>query len=360
MFSHVVVYSPLHTLSPSFVQKLGLLYDRVVLPLPDSIRSNRIEWLLEVAQNCSYTQSYLNRLRAFYDSDCEFCRPLEPVEYPALSLSSDKFNQKFFRFVNRNVPEEQWEQLLNNSINIVQDILNFFVTQDYIAANEYTQIVFPYQEHGANNQRLVDKLADILKVEAMKCALHDFKLPSDPLKFGQVIKFSRTIESRYSLMSKITKSAQNIEDAGYDEDNKEELKKVIRNEVLQLAMSYNRYLVDLAQYNEYVEIDRCKGSSTLRLGRRLVRPKARVVKMEANIARLGSASVMFNQDPYTIYYEHILKDSMRIHRKLAGCRWQRDLLTFRCDFDRDFDRTETYKRSSQTNFWRHVMTMITK
>ena len=118
MFDQVVVYSPLYGLHPAFIQKLGLLYDRVILPLPDSIRSGKIEWLNQLAEHCDYTQHYLNALEEFYSDDCEYCRPLGIEEYDGLAMGEDTFRSDFLKYIDKNVGGEEWSLLLKKDISI--------------------------------------------------------------------------------------------------------------------------------------------------------------------------------------------------------------------------------------------------
>ena len=357
MFDKVVVYSPLCSLKPAFLKKLGLLYDRVILPLPDSIRSGKIEWLSKLATHCEYTQYYLRSLRAFYNDDLEYCRPLDIEEYSGLAMGDDTFRLDFLNYVNKNVGDKKWRILLDNGIDIAQDILNFYITQDYIRENSGTRIVFPYEDSGRNNDRLVDEIAEILKIEAVSCALHDFELPDEPNNFAQLLKNSKAIESRYALMKHLYDLSDQLETLWRTERDKTNLKHELRKLALDLAESYNRFIEDLDQCSDHIRINRCQGTNSLRIARRVVRPLP--VPTEASIGIEGvSLTTKFNQSAYPIYYQSILNESERISERITERRWQRDLLTFRCDMDREFGHQEKYKVLTQTAWWRYLCSKL--
>lgn len=363
MFDCIVVYSPLRTLSAEFIQKLGLLYDRVVLPLPDSIRSDKIDWLNEVAENCTYTQEYLKHLRVLYDSDCEYCRPLEQKEYPALSRSSNVFRSEFFEYIDKNISNNEWEQLLDQAIDCAQDILNFYIARDFLKENPGTRVVFPFSGIGRNNERFTKKMAEILKVAVTTCALHDFSLPDDPKGFRRLVKFSKSIESRYSLINQLEESAKTVEAHGYREQDREELKAVIRQEVLKLVESYNKYIEDLARSSRYIEIKRYEGPNALYLEPRLLQPKPRQKIKEAEIkfTDIAGARIVFNQDTYSIEYERLLLESNELVKKFTEeCRWQWDLFTCNLDLEQDLGQIENYRNLSETGFWNYIKDRLPK
>ena len=349
MFEHVVVYSPLRGLSPAFVQKLGLLYDRVTIPLPDTIRSGCIDWLTDLSQACEYTKTYLNALDTVYSDNTGFCRPLDMADYPALAMDSDAFRADFFRFLDGHFSDDEWSKLLNVGIDAAQDVLNFYITQDYLQecharTGKVPHCVFPYRDsNGGGDAPVVQKIAEVLEIEAGRCALHSFELPTDPKAFGSVLNVSRPLETRYALMKHLADAAAAVHEASLGGTQVGDVKALLRQHAVGIADSYNAFVEDLERYSDHVKVFRCQGTNALRIARKRVRLKWKVA-VEAKVSFL---KVMLNQgDEYTIQYRELLKE---VGEALLTTqhRWQCDLLTFRCDADREFGRRETYKQLTQ-------------
>ena len=354
MFEEVIVYSPLRHLSPSYIRKLGLIYDRVILPLPDAIRSEKIQWLNEVAKSCSYTQHILRNLQPLYISDCDFCQPLQLNEYPSLAWHSDIFRAEFFKYVNKSVGEEEWIRTLDRSINVAQDILNFYITNDYLEANEGGSIVFPFSGGNRNSRRLIDAIADVLNIESTKCALHDFEIPTNNNDLEKLINLGNTLESKYKLMFYIESTASELNSLWRTEKDRSNLKAELRRMALELAKFYNQFIDDLERYSKYIEIKRSKASNSLQIARKIVKPKTNITEI-----KIGFVTVGFGYDEYTALYQQMLEESTFFDKKYpVEHRWQADLLTFRCDADREFGRTEKYKELADTGFWKYIKSKL--
>ena len=357
MFEHVVVYSPLSQLSAQFVQKLGLIYDRVVIPLPDAIRSGHIQWLNDLAKECKYTQMYLRGLDGIYSDDNGFCRPLDMTEYTSLAMDSDSYRRDFHRFVERNMSNDEWSALVAKGINVAQDVLNFYVTQDYAEelrnAGILRNFVFPFNEDGGECGAMVSKIGSVLEIEAARCALHGFDLPNSAGEFRTILSLSRGMESKYFLKKRLYDAEKEIEAATKEQKSSEEMKELLRSHVLGIADSYNNFVEDLEKYGKVVKVRRGRGSNALRVARRLVRPKWNV-KVKGKFYFLR---VAFNiNDQYTNEYREMLKEAGDAVMD-AEHRWQCDLLTLRCDLDREFGREETYRVLSP-GFWDYVRSAI--
>ena len=359
MFDHVVVYSPLNHLSPQFVRKLGLIYDRVVIPLPDAIRSGRIKWLNDLAEACPYMKEYLKALDTVYSDETGFCRPLDMTEYPALAMDSEAFRQDFFRYIGERVSDKEWRTLVNTGIDVAQDVLNFFVTQDYAAEcrqekGQPPAFVFPFRDEGGGDGPMVRSIADVLRLEATRCALHGFQLPDSPQQFNRVLKLSKTLESRYALQKYLHDSAVEIHAAVNRGAEHNDTKEILRKYVLEIADSYNKFLEDLEMYSRVVKVYRLRGSNSLRIARRTVRLKWKL-KAEAKSEFLRVALNI--KDQYSNQHRELLKEAGDLVLN-AEHRWQCDLLTFRCDADREFGRNETYKNLREKGFWDFIRSKI--
>lgn len=357
MFERIVVYSPLSRLSAQFVQKLGLLYDRVVIPLPDAIRSGRIQWLNELAEACEYTQGYLKGLDAVYSDESGFCRPLDMTEYTALAMDSEMYRRDFHRFVEGNISHDEWSGLLEKGIDVAQDVLNFYVTQDYAKelkdAGVSRNFVFPFREDGGVAGAMVSKIGSVLGIEAARCALHGFDLPNSAGEFRTILSLSRGMESKYALKRRLYDAEKEIEAAAKELTSSEEMKELLRSHVLKLTDSYNEFIEDLGSCGKVVKVRRRRGSNALRVARRLVRPKW---NSEAE-GKFGFLRVALNlEDQYANEYREMLKEAGEAVMG-AEHRWQCDLLTLRCDVDREFGREETYKILSP-GIWDYVRSVV--
>ena len=251
--------------------------------------------------------------------------------------------------------------MLSNAINFAQDILNYYIIGDYLRINCDSRVVFPFSGSGKNDERFTKTVAEILKIEVASCALKGFQVPSDPKKFNQIAKFCRNIESRYSLKKQLDDSANIIQNL-VEEKTTQEVKEAIRDEALKLAECYNKYIEDLACYKNYVtvESEKINGMNTLYLAKTLIKPRARVDKLQGSISEYGTAAVLFNQDPYTIYYEQLLSNQKVVFNKLKTCRWQWDLFSCRCDLESDLGERDRFTKLSESKFWKYVSTLLDK
>lgn len=357
MFEHVVVYSPLSAISPQFVQKLGLIYDRVVIPLPDAIRSGHVTWLNELATHCEYTKAYLNGLQAVYSDDSGFCRPLQTNDYRALTRDSEAFRSDFFRFVEGNISRREWTDLVSVAIDVAQDVLNYFVTQDYAMeqlaeTGSMPNFIFPFRDDNGTGGAVISKIASVLRVEATRCALHGFDLPNSAGEFTTILRLTRSLESKFWLKQRLYDAECEIE-AAIREGVAIDIKDVLRKHALAIAKSYNSYIEDLERYNKVVKVRRNAGSNSLRVARRLVRPKFKA----KIVGKWDFFSVVLGlDDQYTNEHRELLKQAEEAVLD-AKHRWQCDLLTLRCDVDREFGRKETYKVLTP-GFWDFVLSKI--
>ena len=183
------------------------------------------------------------------------------------------------------------------------------------------------------------------------------KYPSKPEKFAELIKFSKNIESRYTLMQHLQTLADKLDKLWRTEKDKTNLKYELKRVALDLAASYNQFVEDLDQYSNYIKVKRCQGSNSLRIARRLLRPLPVPTEVKIGTEDLNG-TIKFNLELYRIYYENLINESKKITDSIIERRWQRDLLTFRCDADHEFGEIEKYKMLTETKFLKYIRSIL--
>ena len=217
--------------------------------------------------------------------------------------------------------------------------------------------VFPLRQAGRTDGALVQKIAEILEIEATKCALHGFQLPIGTQDYSAVLRLSRTLETRYALRKHLDDAATEIEAAVEQYDKEEDLRTLLRKHAVMIADSYNKFLEDLEKYNKVVKLFRSKSSNSLLVARRTVQPKLKLAEAEIKWKFLR---LMFSDnDRYTHEHRELLKEAGEAVMG-AQHRWQCELLTFRCDADREFGKKETYKELDASGFWDYVRSKLAR
>ena len=264
-----------------------------------------------MAGNCEYTKIYLNKLKECIGDDCEFSQPLSIDEYNSLAMSSEIFRDLFFKFIGKGIGIQEWNIITSKAIDCAQDILNFYIAQDFIEAREGGSIVFPLNRSNLN-QKMIDSIAEILKIESVKCAMHGFDLPQDRKSFERLLKVSKAVDSRHALMEKVQKPAMELDYLMKTEPDKTNLKAEIRLVALGIANDYNKFIEDLEKYSgKSLKIKRSSRNSLL-IAHELVKPKINVESF-----KFCSAEIKFNLDEYAKYYDLLLNQSSDINKRFS-------------------------------------------
>lgn len=353
MYEKAVVYGPMERLSPDFVGKMALLYDRVVVPLGDSIRSRKIQWLSDLEESCSFTKDFMNKFAVLYDDNCGVCRPLDGYEYPSLNLDSDEFAHRATSPIRDQFSNHEIDRMSEKAINVLQNMVNFFVSRDYIEESGGGNVIFPYRVPNETSTNRVKLLSEILQVEAVRCALGDIKMPIDRKHFESLMKISRTLDSRHNLRRYLEEKARQLETIFQSSDSREEKKRQLRETACEMAEQYHMYLRDLEKYGKYIRIERGRGSNTLLIARKFIKPKPRLGAVKLGLEGYGFIEAMFNlpekEDAYRQMWMELEPDQKKIDT-LVQYSWQNDLLGFQCDMDREFGRQEMYKKLRETTY----------
>jgi len=357
MFTEVILFTTTDTLDVDLVRNMGLLYDRVILPLPDAIRSERIEWLNGMAANCPYTNSYVSEVTAAFTVDCPVARPLTVQDYSRLGEDSAVFESSFSGYVEANVGGEKWEAIIDKGINVAQDILNVFVTEEVYrekrARDGGIQVVMPLSASRARCMSLAEKYAQVLGVEAAKFALYDIEFPQDHQQVCQLLCLARKLESRVQLQTKLQQLRHDLSRELQDCTRTDQRKKLLVKYAEGLAAGYNTFTTALATSSPYVRLKANPATNGLVICERAIKPRGRPMAQELDFRNLVYQREY--QREYSRLPEEVegLLDSQR-----AGTAWQLDLLTFRTEAEELLGKKPTHKKLNQTGFFELLLNWL--
>ncbi len=199
MYDEAIYFTTIEEFDGKVCSALAVLYDRVIFPLPDFLRSKN-PWANELAEHCECTEFALESTEDLRTGSNPACRGLADEDLEFVTDDISDFAEPFFEFLGEyGLEKSDFKQLTDKSIVRAFDVINVFLTRELKNRKEDAPLIVSLSKTPYRLTNLAEKLAYALEIELEQTLIPRFEIVPGSRSFSRVREYCADMNSRDAL-----------------------------------------------------------------------------------------------------------------------------------------------------------------